>query len=178
MVEMERSQVFLGKEKELENQIFDYEKINQSTGEPEEKQSPMSEETSLYAIGWCLIGMFLFYVIMTKFLTGFTLKPTLPCLIHTLTGGYCPGCGGTRAVIQLLHGHFQRSFVYHPIVLYTAVIGGWFMVSQTIERLSKGKIRIGMKYRGIYLWIAMGIVIVNCIVKNVALFAMGVDLLR
>ena len=28
------------------------------------------------------------------------------CLFHQLTGVNCPGCGGFRAVYQLLHGHF------------------------------------------------------------------------
>jgi len=27
------------------------------------------------------------------------------CMFHKLTGWNCPGCGGTRAAYQLLHGH-------------------------------------------------------------------------
>ena len=27
-----------------------------------------------------------------------------PCLFHLVTGAYCPGCGGTRALLALLHG--------------------------------------------------------------------------
>jgi hypothetical protein len=31
------------------------------------------------------------------------------CEFHQLTGLNCPGCGGTRAVYQLLHGHVLRA---------------------------------------------------------------------
>jgi hypothetical protein len=31
--------------------------------------------------------------------------PYPPCVFHDLTGLYCPGCGSTRALYQLLHGN-------------------------------------------------------------------------
>ena len=31
--------------------------------------------------------------------------PYPTCAFHDLTGLYCPGCGSTRAIYQLLHGH-------------------------------------------------------------------------
>jgi hypothetical protein len=31
------------------------------------------------------------------------------CLFHSLTGLNCPGCGGTRAAHELLHGHLLRA---------------------------------------------------------------------
>src|SRR5208283_1583273 len=31
------------------------------------------------------------------------------CLFHKLTGLNCPGCGGTRAAYQLLHGHLLQA---------------------------------------------------------------------
>ncbi len=45
----------------------------------------------------------------------------MPCLFQMMTGLYCPGCGGTRAVKALLSGHPVLSFLYHPLVLCTAV---------------------------------------------------------
>ena len=100
----------------------------------------------------------------------------LPCLLHALTGYYCPGCGGTRAVYALLHLHPIRSFLYHPLVPYAAAVYGWFMLSQTIERLTHHRLRIGMRAHAGWLWGALGIVIVNVIVRNGALFFFDVDL--
>ena len=50
------------------------------------------------------------------------LNLNFPCLFHLATGYYCPGCGGTRAIASLLHGQLFRSFLYHPVILYTAFL--------------------------------------------------------
>lgn len=125
-----------------------------------------------YIIGWIGIGVLTVLWIIWKagFLSGITIPP---CTLHSITGYYCPGCGGTRAVRFLLQGRVLKSLYYHPIVVYTAVFGSWFMISQTIQRLSKGKIAIGMHYRDIYLWIALGLVLANCLIKNLVLAVTG-----
>lgn len=132
---------------------------------------------SFYIIGWvCLI---LALVLGLAWKNGYFLWifPPDGCVLHNLTGYYCPGCGGTRAIHALLHGHIVRSFFYHPIVVYTAVFFGWFMLSQTIEKASRGRFAIGMHYRDIYLWIALAIVLLNWLVKNLVLAVFGIALL-
>ena len=39
------------------------------------------------------------------------------CLFRALTGFTCPGCGSTRALHQLLHGHFLEAFTLNPLLL-------------------------------------------------------------
>jgi len=39
------------------------------------------------------------------------------CLFRALTGFTCPGCGSTRALHQLLHGHFLEAFALNPLLL-------------------------------------------------------------
>lgn len=51
------------------------------------------------------------------------------------------------------------------------------MLSQTIEKASRGKLAIGMHYRDLYLWIALAIIILNCLIKNVILAVSGIALL-
>lgn len=38
------------------------------------------------------------------------------CVFHALTGLDCPGCGGTRALHQLLHGHVAEAFALNPLL--------------------------------------------------------------
>ncbi|MFP3156298.1 DUF2752 domain-containing protein [Lachnospiraceae bacterium ZAX-1] len=143
------------------------------------QNSKKNDERVLYGIGWAVMGLlFLFWLWYTIAPIDLPVNKYLfPCLLHFLTGYYCPGCGGTRAVKAFLEADFIASAVYHPFVMYSVIIGGGFMASHTIEKISRNKIKIGLKYRDIYLWIALAIVAVNFIVKNIALF-MGVDLLN
>jgi hypothetical protein len=39
------------------------------------------------------------------------------CLFRLLTGLTCPGCGSTRAMHQLLHGHVLAAFMLNPLFL-------------------------------------------------------------
>lgn len=134
-------------------------------------------DDGFYMLGWGLLAGICLLGILENLLGFDPLRLLGPCLLHLLTGYYCPGCGGTRAVASLLRAKPLQSFAYHPFVLYAAVIGGWFMLSQTIERISGGRIRIGMHFREIYLWIALWLIGINFLIKNMALIFWDVDLL-
>ncbi|MFV0466988.1 MAG: DUF2752 domain-containing protein [Lachnospiraceae bacterium] len=134
-------------------------------------------EHVFYVTGLSLaVFAFAIYTLVRGF--GIDLSAFLfPCAFYSMTSLYCPGCGGTRAVESLIHGDFLSSIIYHPIVIYGAVFYLLFMVTHTIELLSRGKLKTGIRYRNIYLWIALGIVIANVIVKNASVLVLHYDIL-
>ena len=114
-----------------------------------------------YITGWICIAVFAALAAVIGVCGTQILTKVPPCPLHAYTGYYCPGCGGTRATFALLHGHLIRSFVLHPFVPYTAVFGGWFMLSQTLQRISRGRLHIGMHFRPLYMWLALAIIAVS-----------------
>lgn len=98
-----------------------------------------------------------------------------PCVLYNFLGVYCPGCGGSRALKALFSGHFLTSVYYHPLVLYTAVIYLVFMTSQTIALLSRGRIR-GIRFHYWFLYGALFVIVINCVLKNVLKFVFGIIL--
>ena len=99
-----------------------------------------------------------------------------PCLFLAMTGLYCPGCGGTRAVWYLLHGHLCLSFRFHPLVPYTAMVLLMEAMTFFAAKVSgNGKLYLGHE-KG-FLYLAVGIVAVNFAVKNYLLIRYGIDLL-
>lgn len=48
----------------------------------------------------------------------------LPCLFKTLTGIPCPGCGGQRSVLFLIHGDFIDAFWMYPAIYPLFFLGG------------------------------------------------------
>ena len=130
-------------------------------------------EDYFYKIGIFLLFGTFFLAAVGRAFSGFWQGNCLPpCMFHYLTGYYCPGCGGTRAVSALLHRKLFLSVYYHPLVLYGVSIYLVFMITQTIGRISKQP-QIGMKFHLFYVWIALAILFTNCIVKNVLHFTNG-----
>lgn len=99
-----------------------------------------------------------------------------PCLFHLITGYYCPGCGGTRALRALFDGHLIQSAWYHPFVPYAAAVYLCFMTTQTIERTSHGRFQIGMRYHNGFVWAAAALIIVNFLIKNLLHYRYGLIL--
>lgn len=131
-------------------------------------------EVQLYKLGWFfLIGGGISVLVYMKLVLPNVEIPS--CIVYTILGIYCPGCGGTRSVDALLHGHILQSLWYHPLVLYTLVVFGIFMISHTLERLHIGKIR-GLKYRDWHLYVALVIMVLNWIGKNILLHAFHITL--
>ena len=134
-------------------------------------------DRAFYIIGWTVLGVIAAYFLFCS-ITEFQLTRHLaPCFFHAMTGLYCPGCGGTRAVLLFLHGNFLKSFLYHPIVIYTVLVGGYFMISQTIGRIAKKEFRFVLHYHDWMLWVAMILIIANFFIKNLFLLVWGIDLL-
>ena len=100
----------------------------------------------------------------------------MPCLFQMMTGLYCPGCGGTRAVKALLTGHPVLSFLYHPLVLCTAVTAAVFAAAWGLYFLT-GNAKFRMELDDRYAYAAAGIVILNFIIKNGLLVFAGIDVI-
>jgi len=98
------------------------------------------------------------------------------CVWQRVLGIYCPGCGGTRAVNALLHGNILLSLWYHPLVPYTAILFGAFMVSQTAARSTKYRYFKGMRFHNWFLYLALVILIINFVGKNLLRFVWNITL--
>lgn len=101
--------------------------------------------------------------------------PVVPCFFRTLFGMYCPGCGGTRALLALLGGHFLQALWYHPLVPFSAVIFLGFLLTQGLHRIGFKKVK-GWRFHYWYLWVGAAIIAVNFIVKNILLLRFGIGL--
>ena len=100
----------------------------------------------------------------------------MPCMFHEFTGLYCPGCGGTRAAKALLKGRILDSFLFHPVVIYCAIIALIFAVSYLIYWKTKNP-RYRLYLHNTYVYIGAGIIVINFVVKNYLLVAKGIDVL-
>lgn len=134
-------------------------------------------DKQFYIIGWVCIAMLSGYVFLREILHIDIIDYMPLCVFHKYTGYYCPGCGGTRAAFALVRGNLLKSIYLHPFVPYTVILGGWFMISQTIQRISRGKLPIGLHFRMIYVWIALGLVLFNFLWKNAVLLFTGTSLM-
>jgi chromate transport protein ChrA len=100
----------------------------------------------------------------------------LPCVFHSLTGLYCPGCGGTRAVLSLLKGDLRMSVQYHPLVPYTVFIIMLEIILRAVYKRSDRPVDHKKRVR-IFILAGAAIVVVNWLFKNYMLVFQGVDLL-
>lgn len=125
-------------------------------------------ETQLYRMGMILLFLIIGITAVKRItFPEFDIRNVMkPCVFHQLTGYYCPGCGGTRSVIALLQGKILVSAVDFPMVVYCAAVYLWFLLSHTIEKISRGRLLIGMPYHVGWIYATLPIVAVHCIVKN------------
>jgi hypothetical protein len=77
------------------------------------------------------------------------------CPLHRLTGLDCPGCGGLRAVHQLLHGHFSAAWRLNPIVFLLPPVGLWLAWREWTLGRADSRWN-GTALRPAYGWLAAG----------------------
>ena len=93
-----------------------------------------------------------------------------PCPVYALSGFYCPGCGGQRAVKALLRLKIAESLRCHPLVLPLFLYYLLYMGSHAANRLSRGR-TAALKFKNWHLYFFLVLLLLQWIVKNVLLAA-------
>ena len=129
------------------------------------KDNSLEKELYRYGLIFLLLGAVLVgvYIIFL-----YPYLKSLECFFYQLTGFYCPGCGGTRSVIALMHGKILKSLWYHPFVLYAGLMYTWFILSHTFERFHWFGIK-GMRFHNWYLAVGIMLLAGNWVFKNILL---------
>lgn len=81
-----------------------------------------------------------------------------PCAFHKLTGWNCPGCGSTRAIHALLHGHFLEAMGKNPLMVLSLPI---LVAMLVFPRL---------RMRPSMAWGALIVLIAYTIVRNIPVY--------
>jgi hypothetical protein len=133
-------------------------------GFPRRKEDPV--------MTWNLLYSNTTYKIIWKIMKG-----QMPCVFQELTGLYCPGCGGTRAVKALLKGDVITSILYHPLILYVVFVSVLFIFSYLIYAKTKNP-KFRLHFDNKYAYIGIGIIVINFVIKNYYLIFEATDLLQ
>lgn len=94
------------------------------------------------------------------------------CVFRDNVGLYCAGCGGTRAFYYLVHGKLWQSFLHNPFVLYMISVYIFFMTNTFLYMHTE---KIGFKKFPIVglIYIGVGIMIGQCIIRNILYLGFG-----
>lgn len=97
-----------------------------------------------------ILGIGLAYAFFVR-LTGWA----VPCLFHTVTGLWCPGCGVSRMCLALLRGDFSAAFRANPglAAILPAILG--LLTFRLIRYVDTGRAG-GVKWEE-RAWIVLGI---------------------
>lgn len=63
--------------------------------------------------------------------------PSWQCPIRSGLGIPCPGCGLSRATLELLHGHFEHALRIHAFAPIVVGIGGLVLTAIVLPRSSR-----------------------------------------
>lgn len=88
------------------------------------------------------------------------------CPFKNLSGFYCPGCGGQRALHQILHGNFLEAF-HSNLLIYIFLPFFILKISDELFDTTNSKIFL-LKKKGI--WIFLGFLICFTILRNLPLY--------
>lgn len=77
------------------------------------------------------------------------------CLLHSMTGMYCPGCGSARALAQLAHGHWQTAVRLNPVTVLGLPLLGVLYVTGRLDRL-----------KPVWIWTLLTFLVVFSVLRN------------
>ena len=88
------------------------------------------------------------------------------CPLLRFTGLYCPGCGATRALHHLLHGHVATAFDYNPLLILTLPLLLYLMVTSAVRTVRPGALPPRRPLSPAGMWTILLLVITFAVLRN------------
>jgi hypothetical protein len=91
------------------------------------------------------------------------------CPFRMLTGLQCPGCGSTRALHQLLHGHPLAAFELNPLLVIAVPFFVFVLLVFTQQAMFGGR-KLDIAIPAKYGWVLVALIVGFWIVRNTAFY--------
>ena len=129
-------------------------------------RKPSQTDNGLYLAGWLLILGAVTVSLLLKRApeTAAKLRWPFPCPFDSLLHIPCLGCGATRALRALAEGRLWESLSWHPAVAFFFAEAAVFMLSQTLGRITRGKVRM-LTFSDMYIYALLAVILLQWIVK-------------
>ena len=108
-----------------------------------------------------LLGAGLFYAFIC-ILAG---HPLVPCLFHTVTGLYCPGCGVSRMCLSILSLDFASAFKANAAVFLLRPPGLVMALRMAVRYVRTGNTRPTQVQTCVF-YVMVGVLLVFGVVRN------------
>lgn len=92
-----------------------------------------------------------------------------PCPLHALTGLYCPGCGTTRALHELVHGHAGMALRLNFLMM-TALPFMLYAAASYVSYAFRGRRLPTMHLSGRAIWMLGIVIILFGVLRNLPQF--------
>ncbi|MCD7957954.1 MAG: DUF2752 domain-containing protein [Ruminococcus sp.] len=83
-----------------------------------------------------------------------------------MTGYLCPGCGNTRAILSILHGHFLRAFAYNPTVPILLLVGLGFYGEMVYFAITGKHVHI-VPQTWVLFYVVLGLILAYDVLRNI-----------
>ena len=87
------------------------------------------------------------------------------CYFHEATGLDCPGCGGQRALHQLLRGHVAEAFHLNALLFALLPLGLWLLLWEMVRAVT-GRTWPTVFSRPAAIWALAGVIVAFGIARN------------
>jgi hypothetical protein len=88
------------------------------------------------------------------------------CPFYKLTGCYCPGCGGTRALHHLLHGHVATAFDFNPLLIVSLPFIVYAMARGAVRMVRPDLVAPARRMPVKWMWTILGVVVAFAVLRN------------
>ncbi len=86
------------------------------------------------------------------------------CQFHRWTGLLCPGCGGLRAMYELLHGQLALAFRFNPLFISVLPLLGAWVVRGMVRKLKNEPAAFEISL--FWIWLVIAVVVMFGVVRN------------